>query len=160
MSFKYIQILDNFQIEKLCIYPNYNIDIRRVDKDILIDDIKSEIYSAYKHYKLGEHSIILMLDITRINNKNTNNIDVILLNKLVDILQEYFSDMLYKFIIYDYSKSAMYLINILKNFLDPDTRKKVIVNQQFKPFINRLINNNDNINNRNIILTRAYAFNS
>lgn len=158
MSFKYIQILDNFQIEKLCIYPNYSMDIRNSNIEIIIDDIKTELYSAYTHYNLKSHSVIILLDFTKINNKNTNNIDLISLSKLVDVLQDYFTDMLYKFIIYNYSKPVMYLINILKTFLDPDTRKKIIISQEFKPYINRLINNN--VNNQDIKLISDYNLSS
>ena len=93
-----------------------------------------------------------MIDITRINNKNTNNIDVIFLNNIIDTLGNYFTDMLYRIIIYNYSKSLMYLVGLLKKFLDNETQGKIIISKQFKPFIDQLIINNKDTNNRGIQL--------
>ena len=158
--FKYIQILENFQKDKLCIYVNYDIDIRDINKNTIIRDISYELYSVYTHYNVKKQSVIIMVDFNKINKKNTNNIDLILLHKLSDMVQNLFPDMLYKLIIYDYSLSIMYLIKILKNFFDNETKEKIIISKELKPFIELLINNNKDINEKgiNILNNLSYSF--
>ena len=156
--FKYIQILDNFQIDKLCIYLNYDIDIRYYNKDSILRELKLELYSVYSHYKSKKNSIIVMADFSKVNNKNTNNIDIILFRKLGNMLKGCFPEMLYKLIIYDYSRAQIYLTKLIINFVDEDTRKKIILNRKYKPFIELLISNDIDINEKGINILNDYSY--
>lgn len=130
----YIIALDDFMInDKICIQLNYDIDFYNTSTEIIKDNIILSLNTIIERYDVKQDGFIFLLDISKVNNKD---LEVAKIKTLLKVVSDKFPDMLHKCIVYNYSKTVKMLFNLIKNFLDKPTAKKIVIDESISMVIN------------------------
>lgn len=130
----YIIALDDFMInDKICIQLNYDIDFYNTSTEIIKDNIILSLNTIIQRYDVKQDGFIFLLDISKVNNKD---LEVAKIKTLLKVVSDKFPDMLHKCIVYNYSKTVKMLFNLIKNFLDKPTAKKIVIDESISMVIN------------------------
>ena len=106
--------------QKTVLRINYEIDIDKMDNDILKKKIDSVLDKCNEIN--SSNDVILLLDFSKVKQKNTS------LKKMRDIIthvQKHHLDKLHKCIIYNYTSTWKFFMDLLLSLLDKTTKRKV-----------------------------------
>jgi hypothetical protein len=145
----FIKYLYNLESGSVCIYPDYSNKIQ--NKDLFPETITYELSNILERYGEGDHKFIVLVDLTKIQmNSEQAGKNIFFYKKLKDHLENKFPNKLEKIIIYDYTEKTIFLLNILKLILDRELRNKIIINKDYKVFINTKIISDINVSNNGL----------
>jgi len=143
---KYLYTLENGSV---CIYPDYKNKIQ--DRESFPDTITDELNKVLQIYGGNNKRFIILVDLTKVKmNCEQATGNIFFYRKLKVRLEQEFPNKLEKIIIYDYTDSTIFLLNILKLILDKELRDKIIVDRNYKMFINSKIITNVTANNNGL----------
>ena len=94
------------------------------------------LLNIIKECNIKEEGVIVLLDLGKINGKG---LDLGLLKKIINFFQHNYTDILHRIIIYNYSFKFIWILNILKRFMDKNTAKKIIIDKNIGQTINNLL---------------------
>ena len=135
----FLSVLEDFCINnKICIYPDYSRNFNNIDKDHILIEITQNLNSILKDFNVEHEGIIILLDLGKID---TSGLNLSLLKNLMGYFQDKYPDIVHKIIIYNYSLKFLWILNILKKFMDKETAKKIVIDKNIGKTLNLLLNN-------------------
>jgi len=133
----FLTILEEFCINnRVCIYPDYDFNFSNIDQDKILLQLSKNLNNIIKECNIKEEGVIVLLDLGKINGKG---LDLGLLKKIINFFQHNYTDILHRIIIYNYSFKFIWILNILKRFMDKNTAKKIIIDKNIGQTINNLL---------------------
>lgn len=145
---KLLVYLYNLANGHICIAPNYGQSIH--NKKTYPCELISELKSLLKSYG-SESKFMLMIDLTKINmsceHASSNLPFYISLQKAIVAA---LPDKLEKIIIYDYTEKTAFLLNIAKIVLDREIRNKIILDKNYKIYVEKFMEHKINLNNNEL----------
>lgn len=144
MSF--IKYLYNLESGSVCIYPHYENKIKNYAT--FPDTLVRELTKILQTYGEGDEKFIVLVDLTKVKmNCEQATSNIFFYKKLKTRIEKQFPNKLEKIIIYDYTEKNAFLLNIIKLILDKELRDKIIIDRNYKLFINSKIISDINANN-------------
>lgn len=123
---KFVIANEDFMInEKICIYLNSELDYKNIDSDVICKGVLSDINNIIQRFSLGKNNIIMIIDCNAIT---LSQFPIAKIKILIKYLTAHTEDILYKAILYNAPKSYLPIINMIRAFLDPVTKKKIVIN--------------------------------
>jgi len=106
---------------------NYDININ----NLTIDDIKTNIDKTMFDLKdtKSTNKFILLLDF---NSVNKTNLNISKFKAIIMYVQEKYLDKLYKCIIYNYTRLWKFIIDMLMNVIDEESKNKIILKKDLE----------------------------
>ena len=101
---------------------NYKFNINKFSINSIISDINNTLLKVIK--SSPKNTYILIVDFKQIKKKHVN---IKKIRKILDFLQNTFPDRLEKCIMINYNSLWKILLKIVKSFLDPVTKNKIIL---------------------------------
>ena len=144
MSF--IEYLYNLESGCVCIHPNYNNKIK--NRELFADTLTGELKNILQTHGKGDTKFIILVDLTKVNmNCEHATGNLFFYKKLKNRLEYEFPNKLEKIIIYDYTDKTIFLVTILKLILDKELRNKIIIDRNYKSYVDPRITSNITLNN-------------
>ena len=146
----YVNHLYNLENGNICIYPNYT---KRISNKILFPDILISELNEIINNNGSNNKFIILIDLGRLQitpDYATNNI--FFYKKLKRKLELAFPNKLEKVIIYNYTRTTLFFVNVIKLVLDKELTKKIIIDKNYKQFIEHRLTEKDNITVNNNLL--------
>ena len=123
---KFVLANEDFMInEKICIYLNSQIDYKNIESSKICKGVLENINDIIDRYNLQKNNIIMIIDCNAIT---LAQFPIQKIKSLINYLTANTQDILYKAILYNAPKSYLPIINMIKAFLDPVTKKKIVIN--------------------------------
>jgi len=145
----FVKYLYNLESGSVCIYPNYVNKIQ--NKELFPEIITRELNNILDKYGKGGRKFIVLIDLTKVQMTSDHATrSIFFYKKLKNHLEKKFPDKLEKIIIYDYTDSTIFLLNVIKFILDKELRDKIIISKDYKKFINSKITSDSNVNNNGL----------
>ncbi len=146
----YINHLYNLDNGNICIYPNYTkkINDKSIFPDILINELRDIIIKNG-----SQNKFIILMDLSKLQitpDYASNNI--FFYRRLKKRLEEAFPDKLEKVIIYNYTRKTIFFVSILKLILDKELTEKIIIDKNYRKFIEAILNKKKHITVNNNLL--------
>tara|TARA_B110000211_G_scaffold217440_1_gene261317 strand:+ start:528 stop:977 length:450 start_codon:yes stop_codon:yes gene_type:complete len=145
----FIKYLYTLESGSVCIYPDYDNKIK--NRDLFPETITLELNTLLQTYGTDRSKFIILIDLTKVKmNCEQASSNLLFYKNLKIHLENKFPDKLEQIIIYDYTHQTFFLLSIIKLICGKELRDKIIMDRNYKQFMNSKIISNINVNNNGL----------